>query len=74
MVYASLFFGWTKLGADAIDGLQCRYFVPVTLMFFITISNRKIKFDLKNKNLYMVCGILLVNIMCFYTIINSYYF
>lgn len=73
MIYASLLFGWTNYGATMIDGLQCRYFIPVTLLFYLSISNNCIKLNFKNNDFAYVLGIIAVNMLSFCTIIRSFY-
>lgn len=73
MIYASLLFGWTNYGATEIDGLQCRYFIPVVLILYIGISNQFIELKFKNNTFIQVLGIILIITLCFYTIISSFY-
>lgn len=69
-----MLFGWTIVGSTSIDGLQPRYFVPVTLMLIMILSNIKI-FDIKveNKNLYYAISIIIINIVAVYTLLTSFY-
>ncbi len=73
IVYAAMLFCWTKIGYDTIDGLQPRYFIPPALLFYISISNKYLKLNVKNKNLFYAFGIVLVYLMAFVTIICNYY-
>ena len=74
IIYGSMLFGWTIVGSTSIDGLQPRYFVPVTLMLIMVLSNIKI-FDIKveNKNLYYAISIIIINIVAVYTLLTSFY-
>lgn len=73
-ICSSLLFGWTKVGELEIDGLQCRYFIPITFLFYLAISNQFISLNFKNNDLIRILGIIIVNLLGFCSIIFSYYF
>lgn len=73
LIYASLLFGWTSYGLNFVDGLQCRYFIPVVLMLYISLSNNFVKLNFKNNSLVQMLMVIIVNILSFYTIIVGYY-
>lgn len=73
LIYVSLLFGWTNFGSEFIDGLQCRYFIPVVLMLYISLSNNCVKLNFKNKDLVYVSMIVIVEILSLFTIILGYY-
>ena len=73
IVYTSLCFTWTPQGAENVQGLQCRYFIPANLLIFMLLSNNKIKLKVKNKNLVFAFCMILVYFLAFYTISNGFY-
>ena len=74
IVYASMLFSWTKIGMLAIDGLQSRYFIPITLLLLIILGNMdKIKLKSKNPNMFYVISMIIINIVALYTLINGFY-
>lgn len=72
-IYASLLFGWTPIGNIEIDGLQCRYFIIPALLFYISISNDKLSIKIKNRECCMAICVASVYIICFFSILYSFY-
>lgn len=72
-ICSSLLFGWTKIGENYIDGLQCRYFIPIAFLFYLSISNQFLLLNFKKNDLIRVLGIIIVNIFALWLIIYSYY-
>ena len=73
IVYSAMFFGWTYLGADKIDGLQPRYFIPAILCIHLCLTNGLFEFNAKNKNIIYNYLILSVFLFSLYTIANGFY-
>ena len=38
LIFTSLYVQWTKVAADIIEGVQGRYFIPISLLFFLICS------------------------------------
>jgi uncharacterized membrane protein len=49
LIYTALYVGFTPVGYSIVLGIQGRYFIPVAILFFLSISNHQ--FINKNKNL-----------------------
>ena len=73
LISASMLFGWTQVGSNYIDGLQPRYFIPAVLFLYLFILNDIFNVNLKHYNRFLIASILLVNLLCFITIINGFY-
>lgn len=73
IIYASMLFTWTTTGLDSIDGLQPRYFIPVVLLIYILLQNKYIRIQVKNNYLIYSIGMIIVNIICLFTIIKGFY-
>ncbi len=73
VVYTSLCFTWTPEGAETVQGLQCRYFIPANLLIYLLFTNKKIKLNVKNKNLLYAIGMLVMYFLAFYTVSNGFY-
>jgi uncharacterized membrane protein len=50
LVYTALYVGYTSVGHAIVDGVQGRYFIPVAILMFLSISNHQ--FINKHKNLH----------------------
>lgn len=58
LIFTSLFIQWTTEGADFIEGVQGRYFIPILLIVAILVSSViKIKSNYKEENLLKFIGI-----------------
>lgn len=73
IVYAAMFFGWTKLGEEKIDGLQPRYFIPAIICIYIVLDNNLFNFNVKNKNYIYTILILVVSFLISWTIASGFY-
>lgn len=62
MIYAALY-TWTYIGQTSIGGLQCRYFIPVNLLAYIAVSNKKLNISVKNPNkLYLAFSAIVLTV------------
>ena len=52
MVSTSMYLGFTKVGANYIDGVQMRYIFPILPLILMSISIKKIGLDIENKFKY----------------------
>ena len=75
LIYASALFGFggTDKFSTIIGGLQSRYFIPVTFILAVAVSNSFIKYNLKNKNLFLSLLVVFTYAVSFYTILNGFY-
>lgn len=73
IVYSAMFFSWTYLGAEVIDGLQPRYFIPAVVLLCIVLANDKIYLNVKNKVCLYTFAVALVHILSFVTILTKFY-
>lgn len=73
IVYSAMFFGWTYLGAEVIDGLQPRYFIPAIILLYIVLTNNKFTLKFSNKNKFYTFSVALVHILSFITILTKFY-
>lgn len=74
IIYASAMIGFrmTFITSDMISGLQSRYFIPVTILLVISLSNNFLEIKFKNKNLLAVLLVTLTFFVSFYVIINQF--
>ena len=49
LIYTALYVGYTPVGHSIVNGIQGRYFIPVGIFFFLSMSNHQ--FINKNKSL-----------------------
>ncbi|MBW4682866.1 MAG: DUF2142 domain-containing protein [Microcoleus vaginatus WJT46-NPBG5] len=47
LITTAMYLAWTPVGAGLIEGVQGRYFIPLTPLFFLLLYNQKIKINLK---------------------------
>lgn len=75
LIYASALFGFntTTIHSHVVNGLQSRYFIPVTFLLAIALSNDVLKINLKNKNLLNIIVLVFTMIVSFYSIISGFY-
>lgn len=75
LIYASALFGFggTDKFSYMIGGLQSRYFIPVTFILAIAVSNSIVKYNLKNKTLFLTLLVIFTYAVSFYTILNGFY-
>lgn len=73
LIYSALLTGCTYKGWLTIHGLQARYFIPTVLLLLCTISNDKIKLNVKERCNFYFYGYLIVYVITFITIISGYY-
>ena len=74
IVYSAMFFSWTYFGADKIDGLQPRYFIPAILCIHIVLTNCIFIFNMKNKYVVYSFLILFIFLFAFFTIAKGFYY
>lgn len=70
MVWTSMYMAYTVVGADYINGVQARYYLPVLLPFFLLFNTKKIQLEV-NKQSYTKAVMLLVIFMNFVVLYMS---
>ncbi|HEY9909418.1 MAG TPA: DUF2142 domain-containing protein [Thermosynechococcaceae cyanobacterium] len=75
MIHAPLYFGWTAVGRAKVDGLQGRYFIPTSPLFFLLFYNHKFKLEAcrKNISLFIFCYVLFSSTNALGTLLERYY-
>mgnify|MGYP003296802774 CR=1 FL=1 len=61
LVLLALYVSWTPVGADQVQGVQGRYFLPVILLPLICFSQKENYVRIKNVNLIMMTLLSLLN-------------
>lgn len=64
VIWTSMYVSFTPVGADAIQGVQARYFIPVFLPFFLCLLNGRLKVRLNSGNYtkLILGGMALINL------------
>lgn len=62
LIYTSLYVQWTTLESPIIHGVQSRYFLPILLLMSIVLNNKKIVFNEKLSNRYVLLFMLFLNL------------
>lgn len=73
MLYAIAFTEWTPITSNQILGLQSRYFIPITLLFYISISNNMLKLNVKNKYKFYYILLSIALLLSVISIQNGFY-
>ena len=55
LICLSQYLTWTPVGRTRIQGIQGRYFIPLSPMIFLLLYNKKIEFNFNLKNFAIVC-------------------
>lgn len=74
LIYTSLYVAWTHLKSPLILGVQARYFLPVVLLTAIIFDNKKIIFNDRFKNKYMMSFMLFMNLNVLSSLTFTYIF
>ncbi len=72
LVLTGLYMGWTPVGADIIEGVQGRYFIPVLILPLLCLINTKKFLECKNTKLIYVILTIMVNISAIQSVINYF--
>ena len=73
LIEASLYVSWTAVGANAIEGVQGRYFIPVLLLILSLLKNKKVYHTVSNINYYTSLFIFAILTDVILTIIRYFY-
>lgn len=55
LICLSQYLTWTPVGRTRIQGIQGRYFIPLSPLIFLLLSTKKIKLNFNLKNFAIVC-------------------
>ncbi|MGG5252864.1 DUF2142 domain-containing protein [Neobacillus sp. SM06] len=48
LIYTALYVGYTPVGYSIVYGIQGRYFIPVAILFFVSLANRQFIYKTNN--------------------------
>ena len=73
LIFLALFFGWTRYGADFIDGVQGRYFIPFAPLLLVLISNVPVtvKRNINNGLIISICMLQVLTMLRVFTVITN---
>ncbi len=72
LVLTTEYIQWTSYGADVIDGVQGRYFLPVIPLSFICLSNKRPVLPKKHLNIVLYGYTALYNTAALVTVFNAF--
>ena len=64
LICTALYIQWTALQSTRVEGIQGRYFIPISLILGYICYNKKIKIDKNLFNKFVMSFIISENIMC----------
>ncbi|MGB7275835.1 MAG: DUF2142 domain-containing protein [Geitlerinemataceae cyanobacterium] len=73
VVLSSLAYLWNPIGSQSIGGIQGRYFIPISPLFFMLLVNRKFEFDRRILQKIIVLYLLFSCILTLTILIHRYY-
>lgn len=73
LVMILLYLHWTPVGKTIIEGVQGRYFIPLSPLFFLLLYNRAIKFKFAATGLFISCYSVLVLAITTFVLLERYY-
>jgi uncharacterized membrane protein len=62
-ILAAIFFSWTAIGSELVQGVHGRYFIPIALPLLCVCSNRFFHYDKRVYNQILVTCAILLNII-----------
>lgn len=74
LIFTLFYITWTPAGADAIQGIQGRYFIPLAPLFFLLIYNQTFHFTIKKPQIAAVCYSLFSSTLTAAVLLKRYYF
>lgn len=72
LIYTAEYVQWTPYKQSEIWGVQSRYFIPILMLFAVTMYNNKYKVDGKKSYKYMFIFMLFYNLNAITNIIYKY--
>jgi len=73
LIFSSLYAIWTPVGADIIEGVQGRYFIPIIALLLLSFKTDRLKINVNKFNLYMIGFVLFSCIIIITSIVGKYY-
>jgi uncharacterized membrane protein len=73
LIYTAVYLSWTDVGGSIIEGIQGRYFIPISPLFFMLFYNRKIRFNEQILGLASAVYIIFVLSCSVYILFRRYY-
>lgn len=55
LVWIAMYLAFTPIGADAIEGVQARYFIPLLLPAAYTLWNNRIQIKVQSSDIIKLC-------------------
>ena len=71
-VFTSMFLAWTTVDSSIVCGLQPRYFIVALLCLSIGIQNKKLRLELKYKNIFYAGYSFACLSLCIFTLMGFY--
>ena len=71
-VFTSMFLSWTTVDSSIVCGLQPRYFIVALLCLSIGIQNKKLRLELKYKNIFYAGYSFACLSLCIFTLMGFY--
>ena len=71
-ILGAMYLSWTSVGANVIEGVQGRYFIPIAFLTLLTLVMHNKHIEFKNTNITYFILILLVNINSLYTVYSFF--
>lgn len=71
-VMAGLYFNFGDGRGFLIEGVQGRYFIPIIILFFLMLGNKKIELRMENKRLFLASTLLYIHICAILTIVQHF--
>lgn len=72
LILLGLYMTWSSVGCFIIEGVQGRYFIPIAILFLLSIKNYKISIKNKYVNLLVPIFIIAINIATLFEISKFY--
>ncbi len=73
LIYTALYLTWTNVGGSIIQGIQGRYFIPISPLFLLLFYNRKIRLNERISG-FLSAGFIIFVLSCsVYVILRRYY-
>ena len=73
LIFTLLYITWTSLDSDVIQGIQGRYFIPLSPLVFLLLYNQKIKLNFKKIGLAIACYLLFCQTLTVAVLLNRYW-
>ncbi len=67
-ILGAMYLTWTSVGANVIEGVQGRYFIPIIFLTLLTLVMHNKHIEFKNTNIVYFILIFLINVNSLYTV------